>query len=789
MNNAINFERNRMDRYLVASKVIAEDIKKALINKTGMSKGEIKKYLKRMSTLEEKILSGDTEADTYLAEYSKLFDKHGGDVINDYIKLLETPASEYNKEVTRRDAGGKLIYDRNIRNAADHSNKLLNEMGNVYANGLGRMSKVVKMLWQNPVLSNSGKAYIEKIDAAIKRIQDGIKEGKYFPRYLLSHTVEANYRAKALLEAKGESQLIKASEELVDLFSNVETLLPDKARARNEQINTIWSKNPFFVLTQYSKDAIAFNKINFIQEKFIPTMRKFQKTDAEPAFIGSMRNFLEDTFQIATKGLMERPNWVNATVRSLMAAETLKSMGLSVTGAIRNGASAIYFFAEHGFREGSKAKGLYDSNADGIKEKLSIIEREQGFEFKEGGRELIAEGLIPSSKNVTDIVYDPLSNKVQYRDRGALKLLDPLIDNVVGKSLVFHRWTENATRTWMFRVAWVQAYQRLKGHAVLDPAKYDIKQNDAQIQKMATNTALKAVNKYAFEYAAHAKARAVGGTAPTGELGADGLPKMKSKDYAGALGEMVFQFLHYPMSFANLQSKILKGSMDALTSKQYDMSAPWGEKLPPEMKQAMRFAGIYMTVGALSVITNLDLTNSLENDTVKKVKNVYDYFTLPEEELEGRYRGLVNDFTGPAVGDILWSLNQFGITQMPDKQWQKTLLGYINYYEEEGFHKDQAWTEKRHLWNRLNTELARFITKTGPAIRDGRGLDIARHELGWYPRANLKENRKTWNERIHKMTGFEPFPKKDKRKKVLKSGDISKAGEENLMKLLNELRQ
>ena len=39
------------------------------------------------------------------------------------------------------------------------------------------------------------------------------------------------------------------------------------------------------------------------------------------------------------------------------------------------------------------------------------------------------------------------------------------------------------------------------------------------------------------------------------------------------------------------------------------------------------------------------------------------------------------------------------------------------------------------------------------------------------------------------MTGFEPFAKKDKRKKVLKSGDISKAGEDNLMKLLNELRQ
>jgi hypothetical protein len=222
------------------------------------------------------------------------------------------------------------------------------------------------------------------------------------------------------------------------------------------------------------------------------------------------------------------------------------------------------------------------------------------------------------------------------------------------------------------------------------------------------------------------------------------------------------------------------------------MSAQPGERLPPEMKQAMRFAGIYMTVGALSVITNLDLTNSLENDTVKKIQNLADYLTKSDDELEkeGKLRGVVNDFTGPAMGDMLYGLNMLGWLKMPDKHWQKIALGYINFYEEEGFHKtDQDIWEKRHFWNRLNTELARWVTKTGPAIRDGRGLDIFRHELGWYPRADLKESRKTWNESIHKMTGYKPFKEKKGRKTTLKSGDISKAGEENLMRLLNELRQ
>jgi hypothetical protein len=276
---------------------------------------------------------------------------------------------------------------------------------------------------------------------------------------------------------------------------------------------------------------------------------------------------------------------------------------------------------------------------------------------------------------------------------------------------------------------------------------------------MATKFAIKAVNTFAFEYAAHAKARAIGGTAPRStELSADGKPKMQAKDYNTALGELAFQFMHYPMSFLNLQSKIVKGSYDALLSGQYDA---------PELKQALRFAGIYTAVQALSLATNLDLTNTLENDTVERLQDLAEYFTGDDEKLE-RKRGMVNDFSGPIVGDMLYALNMFQLYKMPDNEWAKMLTGYIDYY---GKGDVPDWVnpkkkidteEKRNMWNRMNVELARWRTKNIPALRDGRGIDIIRHELGWYPRSEIKEGRKTVNKYAKKYFGVKPFKKKKK---------------------------
>ena len=765
LNMAINFERNNLDQFLGHSKEVAGHIRKALITMGDYSNREAKKYMKDFAELEGKIIKGGTNEDNNLImeKYTALFEKSGGEVVKEYINLMQMDNKTFKKEA------GK--HDRNLRLAVETSRELLDKMGKVLINGLGRMGKVVELTLDNPLVSQSSKNYTKRINEAKKRIQEGIEDGGYLPHYLLANMVEWNYKMRAFVENKDSKNVESVAN---DLISQIETMIPHQAKSRNDLINQTWAKNPFFILNQYAKDVIAFNKIAFIQEKYIPAMRKFQKEDVNPEFVRSMRNYLEDSFQVATKGLMERPNWVNSMTRSLMAVETIKSMGLSVTGAIRNGASALYFFAESGF--GAAREALKTYNLRHI-DKLAQIEKEQGFKFGEAGRELIAEGLIPSSVNVTDIVFDPLTEKVSYRDRGALKTLDPLIDKTVGASLVFHRFTENATRKWMFRIAWVQAYETLRGHNIYKPGEGRLPSepaNERLIQKKATEFALKSVNKFAFEYAAHAKARGIGGTAPRGKLGKDGLPTMEGRDYATALGELTFQFMHYPMSFLNLQSKILKGSYDAALSGQWDA---------PELKQALRFAGIYGSVGFLSLLTNLDLTNTLENDTVERVKHIVDYLTLPEKELEGKYRGLINDFTGPVVGDVMYAMNMFQLTSMPDERWQKMLLGYIDYYDE-GHVPDWAdpekkidTTEKRHMWNRLSTEFGRWMTKSGPALRDGRGFDILRHELGWYPSKELKEGRKKINEYSKKFTGFEPLNIKSKG-----------SGEKNLIKLINEMR-
>ena len=750
VNMAINYERNNMDQYLSYSKSISKHIRNALISETGMSKKEVKKYQNRMQELETKILSAGTEDNTseYYREYTDLFNQNGGKVIEDYIKLMEMDKNTYSAE------SGK--YSRDTRLAVEESRELLDRMGKVMLNGLERMENVVKMTYDSPILPKNARNYIKRIKEARERIKVGMDRGGYLPHYVLDSVVEMNYRMRGLMEAKDVNSKNKAVETLI---GRIETMIPDQAKGRNENINNIWAKNPFFILTQYSKDVIAFNKINFIQEQYIPAMRRMQKEDVDIEFVRDMRHFIDDTFQIATKGLMERPDWVNATVRGLMAVETLKSMGLSVTGAIRNGASAAYFFTQNGVLSAARAVGKYHSHYEGT---LSEIEKEQGFKFKEAGKELIAEGLIPSEGvNVSDIKYDPIKNTVSYRDKGVLKKLDPRIDWAVGKSLMFHRFTENATRQWMFRIAWVEAYETLNGHSVVDAAKFKDpgSANKKAIERMATKFAIKAVNTFAFEYAAHAKARAIGGTAPRStELSADGKPKMQAKDYNTALGELAFQFMHYPMSFLNLQSKIVKGSYDALLSGQYDA---------PELKQALRFAGIYTAVQALSLATNLDLTNTLENDTVERLQDLAEYFTGDDEKLE-RKRGMVNDFSGPIVGDMLYALNMFQLYKMPDNEWAKMLTGYIDYY---GKGDVPDWVnpkkkidteEKRNMWNRMNVELARWRTKNIPALRDGRGIDIIRHELGWYPRSEIKEGRKTVNKYAKKYFGVKPFKKKKK---------------------------
>ena len=88
----------------------------------------------------------------------------------------------------------------------------------------------------------------------------------------------------------------------------------------------------------------------------------------------------------------------------------------------------------------------------------------------------------------------------------------------------------------MFRTTFIMTYNTLKESPEFIRTR---SRGDQELFDIATNAALVAVNTYAYEYAAFGKAPIIGGT---------------SRDF-GAAGQLLGQFMHYPMSFLNLQSK------------------------------------------------------------------------------------------------------------------------------------------------------------------------------------------------------------------------------------------
>lgn len=264
------------------------------------------------------------------------------------------------------------------------------------------------------------------------------------------------------------------------------------------------------------------------------------------------------------------------------------------------------------------------------------------------------------------------------------------------------------------------------------------------------------MNSFAFEYAAHAKARIVGGVAPTKLDPVTGQPVMRARDYVGAMGEVAFQFMHYPMSFAHLQAKTLRGAKDAALSRQWDA---------PEIKHSLKFAGLATMVHLFSSILNTNFTTLIQHDTLERVKDFVDYMTLDEETLEARNkRGLINEFTGPAIGDMLYVANMMQLYSTEDREWLKLMTGYRDYYAEGdvpdwvGPEKKLDTTEKHEMWKRMSISLERLITKDWPAIRDGRGMtDILRHELGLYPYREAEGTRNAINAVIESETGIKPF--------------------------------
>ena len=668
INLSTNFERTQFNNYLKANINIAKHIRveslkrdPSLSNKlpgirshTQLDKFE-RKLMFDKAMLKKLEGSAKDEKRNEISELeNSIADalvEQSGQVLVELVEWLETPTPSSGSKLRKAKIavsdrfGVEVIpsvregqpFAKNVELAGMEARKLLNQMGHVLKLGLRNHQEAIKVAFKHMPTSRVD-AYLKNIKESVDTINKGMEKGDYFPHYITEGLVSVERIVNKIdaLDGEGLSERERAEKENIFLgdlensFSLIRQSLgkkPDAAMDRSYLAYDNWIKNPLTVLRKYSMDAISFNRSNYLKKIYLEGVQRLPR---DPQVARELNNYINDVFTLATRGYQDRPVWVNKIVRALTGIEFLSKIGFGVATAARNTMSGMYFIQSVGtmaftkyLRETSQDKELND--------KIEKVEKEQGFKFEDLSNPLFTEGLLPTEGlriDDIDIKLDPQSKtaSLQYRNDKGWQTFDQVLSRATGAGAIFQKVTENFLRKHMFRYSFMTKYKELTLGGL----------SDAKATKSSTTYALDMVNKYAFEYSASQKAPLVGGTA---------------KDL-GAAGQVAFQFMHYPMSFLQLQSSLLRNSKDAVLARQWNN---------PDVYIPLKFAGLYLFTQLMSGITNTDLNRLMENDTVDRIKDLGRALS-GEKDVKGR------GFIGPAVGDLMYyaTLNEW--INLPDHQ-------------------------------------------------------------------------------------------------------------------------
>ena len=724
INEAANYERTQFSNYLKSHNDIMSLLKTDAIKNRGESKFRLGiKSVKDLEKLENELTiiinNPQSEQQSQKAlnitkQMSQIFKSDGGVPLQELRMFLEGDLIKEGNKYFKVENGDTIEVSKEIVQAGVLSRNLLNDMGSVMINGLKQHKQVIRQSYLNSkedsalLLPNGEKVrrYEETIDGEIKAIEKGVKEGKYFPHYL----IESFLKIEKVMDRAEKDNYSNADKDLNDLSQvflqmSKEIGTPRTAKGRQSIPYDNYLKNPVGVLRKYSLDAIAFNKSNYLKNIMMEGMRSLPK-DSDGA--EALQKYVIDTYTIADKGYQDRPAWVNKTVRTLTGVQFLSKMGFGIGTAARNTLSGMYYLQGVGNRAFVKYLREWDTSStnkifdvDGKQKSLQDIivevEREQGFKFEDMSSPLFTEGLVPTegvkSKDI-DIKLDADGNpKMQYKEGKHWRAFDSAMTASAGKAAIFQKVTENFLRKHMFRYSFVSKFNELTDGGLT-------KQQAIQRSK---KHALDQVNKYAFEYSPSQKAPIIGGT----------------KSGLGAVGQVAFQFMHYPMSFLQLQSEILRKSKDAVVARQWDS---------PDLYVPLRFAGLYLFTEMMSDVFNLDFQRLMENDTVERIKTLKE--GLEGEDVKGR------GFLGPTTGELFYYATLFDFVKTPDNLAAQMIVGYNDAY---GMTDEQ---KRARLLSSLNVQASKFLTKDYKALRNGNGWDLMMHEFGLYPTARTREMRR-----------------------------------------------
>ena len=755
-----NYERNQNVEYATGVDKVSKNLTAALLEaegKTGIAAAAYKTarftgkqdpHLAEIDGLWEALIIARNEGDTSkLNEInSKLGDvagKHAESVVGKLLAYVE------DGKQTETVDGKEVRISKHIINAGNDMRDFFNTMGKVTIQGLNESLNTVAISFfgtDTPsdlhLGSDLGRAYL-RTQKMLKEVTkglnsklekntiEGLREARangeefegYFPHYLITEYGKVRDKINVLFESKEQNEdrpmnpeqqmeylkdATSGLDKIIENFGKSKPIHRARGRMMQEGLTLAWQKNPIGVMKRYAQDTIAFNKIHHVKSAFLRLTQNLKVVGEEEGFYKNMRDYINDMYTVTTRGYIDRPVAVNNIVKAITSAEFASKLGLGVTSAVRNFLSANHYLAAVGYKTWGNAMSRYNTDIE-LSSRINKIEEKQGFKFKDVSTAAITEGLLPATGvDKNSISYDEYKDEIKYRRNGKWQTIDKQMSKVAGKLAIFHAIGENAIRKNMFRTTWVMTHDALR-----ESPEFVQLRGDAAIDRIATNAALVAVNTYAYEYSAFGKAPIIGGT---------------SRNF-GAAGQLLGQFMHYPMSFANQQWNMLRSAKESVSAGQYTS---------PEVKASMRYAGIYGFVHLLSGAVNLDLTHLFENDTAERVKDFINFLNADtDEEAEKVFHGsglATQVIGGPFVSDLIFYGNVMGMYRMPDNDFAQIVFGYTDMYNK----TDREKSER--ILSHLNVEVSKWVYKDFPSIVSGNSEEVLRHELGLYPRAWTKEH-------------------------------------------------
>lgn len=732
IDRAVAYERTQMEKLRTNTNIASAALLEAYRDVAGAGFFGMKGLMvvKRLKDLEKSMATSATKVDRIRAQVAieKLLEFGDGKLLNEYRTLIETsPKSEKWAEL-EKDAHPQILKAARATKAylKDMSAVMVNSLELLktnYLNSLGYSGlSDVKYMTDKPAHS-----FVKKIDAAQKKMREN---DAYFPQRVIQDMSVLKQKAEKFNRLRlTREKTIKEADAVAVTLENWG--LQKHAKARMDNLQLAYEKDPITVMNTFGYEVIGFNKQQKLKNTYFTLLRKLPKNETRNLthdYTVSMMKYLDDIYGVATRGYQDRPQWINDLSYTLGATTAIRTMGFGLTGAVRNAASVGFYYSYFGVKQIRRAKKLASHGE--LLDKINKAEQETGFAFNEGvaARELISQGLLPESGiKPQDISFNEQTGQMEYKSsNGFNKYLAPVLTWGVDKSLIFHRITENHQRRHMFRTAYSIYYDSMinngnymaglkKQYGGAEGAAKNVVESDAR------NFALNAVNSWAYEYAPHAKSKFIRGV--PGERDSQDNPIHSAKIVGGAVSSWFNMLMHYPHSLIATHGRMARGAIAGAKAGQWNA---------PEQQYIMRYGALYVALQVISALANTDLNNLFENDTLEKMKSLRKS-VLDKDKDDVITRGIVGETFGPLPDDLRYAGEKLGLLNADRTDFQEILMGNQNYAKMSGRDEEAA------AWYKLSTLTGLMQNKIFPSFADGRGSDIFRHLFKLYPSEETKE--------------------------------------------------